>query len=130
MYLLGQWYDAPLEVISGYRIGGLNASETSRHAAGRACDIRINGVGVLDLARTVEQRFAHVGVGYYPTSAFVHVDVRESSYYWIDRSAPGQRSRTRARSVTERASVRDDMTLGSPHVTERELYVPPAATEE
>ena len=32
-------------------------------------------------------------MGYYPTSGFVHVDSRPRSYFWIDRSGPGQRTR-------------------------------------
>src|SRR5258708_20103469 len=34
-----------------------------------------------------------VGVGLYPRSGFVHLDVREHSYFWVDGSAPGQRGR-------------------------------------
>ena len=34
-----------------------------------------------------------VGVGYYPRSGYVHLDVRASSYFWVDHGAPGQRSR-------------------------------------
>jgi hypothetical protein len=36
-----------------------------------------------------------VGVGIYPTSGFVHLDVRARSYFWSDSSAPGQRNRER-----------------------------------
>ena len=40
-----------------------------------------------------EQGF--VGVGVYPSSGFVHVDVRTRSYFWIDRSGPGKKNRVR-----------------------------------
>jgi hypothetical protein len=33
------------------------------------------------------------GVGVYPVSGFVHVDVREHSYFWVDTSGPGRKSR-------------------------------------
>jgi len=34
-----------------------------------------------------------VGVGYYPNSSFVHLDVRKDrSAFWIDYSGPGERS--------------------------------------
>jgi hypothetical protein len=34
-----------------------------------------------------------VGVGFYPTSGFVHLDVRKGpSFYWVDRSGPGKPS--------------------------------------
>src|SRR5262249_37145908 len=36
-----------------------------------------------------------VGVGIYPVSGFVHVDVRERSYFWVDMSGPRQKNRTR-----------------------------------
>jgi LysM repeat protein len=32
----------------------------------------------------------HVGVGYYPNSTFVHLDVRGQKTYWVDVSHPGQ----------------------------------------
>jgi len=36
-----------------------------------------------------------VGVGIYPVSGFVHVDVRDRSYFWSDASGPGRRNRER-----------------------------------
>jgi len=77
-----------IEIVSGYRP---HARPGSRHRAGRAIDLRIEGVdnrGLSELART----FDATGVGYYPNSTFVHVDVRDSSFYWVDRSKPGQRA--------------------------------------
>ena len=35
------------------------------------------------------------GVGVYPTSGFVHVDVRDRSWFWIDKSGPGRKNRAR-----------------------------------
>lgn len=130
LYLVGQYYDAQLEVVSGYRIRGVNASAGSRHGSAHACDFRIRGVGTRTLTRHVDGQFAEVGVGYYPTSSFVHLDVRDPSYYWIDRSAPGQRSRTRTRDPRSRGERSADVTLRSPHVTEAELYIPPPFDEE
>lgn len=130
LYLVGQYYDSEVEVVSGYRIGGENASRGSRHGSGRACDFRIDGVGTRTLSRHVDARYEEVGVGYYPTSRFVHVDHRESAYYWIDRSGPGQRSRTRSRTPRETPDAGSDITLRSVHVTERELFVPPPVPEE
>jgi len=34
-----------------------------------------------------------VGVGVYPASQFVHVDVRPRSYFWVDYSGPHMRNR-------------------------------------
>ena len=36
-----------------------------------------------------------MGVGVYLRSGFVHIDVREKSYFWVDRSPRGKRWRTR-----------------------------------
>jgi hypothetical protein len=55
-----------------------------------------------------------VGVGLYPTSGFVHVDVRAHSYFWVDRSGPGRRNRERgiltdlARKSDGRANARGE----------------------
>ena len=45
--------------------------------------------------RLVAMHVGFVGVGIYPTSQFVHVDVRPRSYFWIDNSGPGKRNRER-----------------------------------
>ena len=42
------------------------------------------------------------GVGIYPTSGFVHVDVRERSFYWVDASGPGNANACAASSWTWR----------------------------
>jgi len=44
---------------------------------------------VRDFCRTL----GTVGVGYYPNSSFVHLDVRDVPTYWIDYSGPGQAPR-------------------------------------
>jgi hypothetical protein len=64
------------------------------HAKGRAVDFVVPGAEDMDVARFArEQGFA--GVGVYPIGSFVHVDTRERSYFWMDRSGPGHRSRER-----------------------------------
>ena len=35
----------------------------------------------------------HTGVGFYPASTFTHIDVRDHESFWVDQSAPGQRTR-------------------------------------
>lgn len=87
-------YKAPyVHLVSGYR--NRNGRGSSRHNQGRAADIVLPGVGDAQLAAFF-RRQGFVGVGFYPVSGFTHVDVRERSYYWVDRSGPGQRSRERA----------------------------------
>ncbi len=78
-----------IQIVSGYRRAGGYTRDTSRHTQGDAIDIRIEGVpvtSVRDYCRTL----TNVGCGYYPTSRFVHVDVRDRAAYWVDWSGPGQ----------------------------------------
>lgn len=77
-------------VISGYRSG----NPRSRHAQGRAIDLVLPGVPDRRLAAYLRPQ-GYVGVGIYPTSGFVHLDVRARSYFWSDASGPGQRNRER-----------------------------------
>ena len=58
---------------------------------GLACDMRVVGVKNTELRDFFRQRFKSVGVGYYPNSSFVHLDVRRgASAFWIDYSGPGE----------------------------------------
>jgi uncharacterized protein YcbK (DUF882 family) len=62
----------------------------SRHATGEAIDFKLEGVKAPVLAAYL-RGFALVGVGVYthPRTQYVHLDVREESYHWIDGSPPG-----------------------------------------
>ena len=91
LYLVGQEFDSPVHVLSAYRSKERNGS---RHAHGQAVDFRIPGVDPKDIWNALK-RFDDVGLGWYPKSKFVHLDVREKSAYWIDDSGPGQRARYR-----------------------------------
>jgi uncharacterized protein YcbK (DUF882 family) len=79
----------PVQVVSGYRLPGGFTKESSRHAAGQAIDFRISGVPLAELHEYC-RRFDHVGVGLYPRSRFVHLDVRKDDARWTDYSGPGQ----------------------------------------
>jgi uncharacterized protein YcbK (DUF882 family) len=84
-----------IEVTSGYR----NQRNTgSYHYKGSATDILIDGVKPTRLRAFVETLDAGgMGIGLYPRSGFVHVDVRPPpSYRWIDNQPvdpddPGRR---------------------------------------
>jgi uncharacterized protein YcbK (DUF882 family) len=82
-----------IRVVSGFRPFSPNQyTPHSRHNTGHAVDFSIPGVPnqvVRDFCKT----FVNVGVGYYPNSSFVHLDVREMSTYWVDYSGPGQAPR-------------------------------------
>jgi LysM repeat protein len=77
----------PIQIVSGYRLESY--AWQSRHKTGHALDFAIAGVpnsALLDFVKG----FARVGIGYYPNSHFVHLDVREQWTYWVDYSGPGE----------------------------------------
>ncbi len=80
----------PLEIASGYR--DTSYEEGSRHPSGRACDFSIPGVPN-DALFAFLQTLPFVGVGYYPNSTFVHLDVRPRKALWVDVSSQGERPR-------------------------------------
>jgi hypothetical protein len=80
-----------IEVISGYRHPRVARNRRSPHMKGLACDLRVAGVKNAELRDFLRGRFTRVGVGYYPNSTFVHLDVRRGrSAFWIDYSGPGE----------------------------------------
>lgn len=88
-----------IEVVSGFRpYTPTQYTPHSNHNHGKAVDFRVVGVpneAVRDFCRTLK----NVGCGYYPNSTFVHMDVRESSAFWIDYSKPGEPPRYNAPNV-------------------------------
>ena len=80
-----------IRVVSGYRTPHRHASN---HGLGRAIDIIVPGATDDEVARFARE-LGFVGVGVYPVSGFVHVDVRSRSYFWVDGSGPGRRNRER-----------------------------------
>ncbi len=87
--ILSQVYDhfghKRIEIVSGYRN---QRRTTSYHFQGAASDIRIAGVAPKKLRAFVETLDeGGMGIGLYPRSGFVHIDVRPPpSYRWIDYS--------------------------------------------
>ena len=70
----------PIHVVSGYRTSSY--FEDSRHKHSAAVDFYIAGVPNAVL-RQYLLLFEDVGVGYYPNSSFVHLDVRDSAMQWV-----------------------------------------------
>lgn len=76
--------NAVIDVLSGYRSqetndelrasGKTNAAEHSQHIVAKAVDLRVDGVPA-PVVRDVALSLNAGGVGYYPRSQFVHVDV-------------------------------------------------------
>jgi len=93
--ILSHIYDhfgKPLEIVSGYRN---QQKETSFHFKGSASDIRISGVApkkIVTFANSLDT--GGMGIGIYPKSQFVHVDVRPlPSFRWIDNSRANPNAR-------------------------------------
>ncbi len=83
-----------IRVISGYR-SSRNGKSEGNHGKGRAVDFVVPGTNN-NLVAKFARILGFVGVGIYPTSGFVHVDVRNKSYFWVDMSGPGQPNQERA----------------------------------
>ena len=82
-----------IEVVSGFRpptAGQFTAH--SRHNAGAAIDMHVRGVDNAEL-RDFCKTLRNVGVGFYPNSSFVHMDVRDVATSWVDFSKPGEAPR-------------------------------------
>ena len=82
-FVNGARADAPFEVISGYRSPQTNAAlherssgvaSQSLHMQGMAMDVRLPGRALAKL-HDAALALGQGGVGFYPTSDFVHVDV-------------------------------------------------------
>ena len=80
-----------IEIVSGFR-PHRRGRRRSQHSKARALDLRVRGVENLELYNYLTT-FPKVGVGYYPNSTFVHLDVRDRKYLWTDVSAPGEPAR-------------------------------------
>jgi uncharacterized protein YcbK (DUF882 family) len=80
---------SPFHIISGYRSPATNnklrsgsggVARRSLHMVGKAVDIRMPGFSLSEL-RKVAISLRRGGVGYYPSSNFVHVDVGRVRYW-------------------------------------------------
>jgi uncharacterized protein YcbK (DUF882 family) len=82
---------ARVVVVSGWR------AHAGKHSAGEALDFKLKGVRAARLAAYL-RGLSRVGVGIYthPRTQYVHLDVREPSFHWIDASPPGVRWREAA----------------------------------
>jgi LysM repeat protein len=95
----------PLRIVSGWR--DHSYFEDSRHKHSQAVDFSIPGVQNTVL-RDYVRRFRNCGVGYYPNSSFVHLDVRQAAAYWVDYAGPGEAPRNKPRLDPKRAVVDND----------------------
>jgi uncharacterized protein YcbK (DUF882 family) len=83
LYRISQRTRQKIQLVSGFRAPMFSLATLSYHTRGMAADIRIPGMTPLmvrDLARAMGVK----GIGYYPVSQFVHVDVRDDHMEWTD----------------------------------------------
>ncbi|OJW48712.1 MAG: hypothetical protein BGO67_03285 [Alphaproteobacteria bacterium 41-28] len=80
----------PYHVVCGYRSKATNAqlhkkskgvAKNSLHVQGKAIDLRLEHIALKDLSNAARSLKAG-GVGYYPKSNFVHVDIRPKPAFW------------------------------------------------
>ena len=103
-----------LRIVSGYRpFSPQQYTSHSRHNGGHAVDFSVDGVPN-EVLRDYCRKLGKVGVGYYPRSSFVHLDVREAATYWVDYSGPGERPRYAT------GDGRDPATIPASHVVPTE----------
>jgi uncharacterized protein YcbK (DUF882 family) len=75
-----------IHLVSGFRAPMFSTAALSYHTRGMAADIRIPGMTAL-MVRDLVLSMGVKGVGYYPVSQFVHIDVRDQKAYWVDSGA-------------------------------------------
>jgi uncharacterized protein YcbK (DUF882 family) len=95
LYEVGRHYEKSLLVYDGFRalrVARKKGNPKSPHPRGLACDFEIDGVTHQELRDYLFTTFDGVGVGYYPNSHFVHLDVRgRGKAFWVDYSFPDMR---------------------------------------
>lgn len=78
-------FNKPITITSGYRTATHNkkvgGTKNSYHLVGMASDIKVTGINPILVAMYAEKLNAG-GIGVY--SSFVHVDVRQKHYRWVD----------------------------------------------
>lgn len=92
----------PVRVVSGFRKRSFYSD--SRHPRSEAVDFSIPGVPN-HVLRQYLLMLEDVGVGYYPNSSFVHLDVRSCPIQWVDYAGPGEAPRRTPRRTPQKPHV-------------------------
>lgn len=91
------FHSSKVYIVAGYRaprVARKKGNPRSPHKRGVACDFRLETASIEAVRDYLRTKWHDIGVGYYPNSGFIHVDVeRRKPAYWIDYSAPGERAR-------------------------------------
>src|SRR3954454_1302464 len=83
LYRIAQRTGQKIMLVSGFRAPMFSLATLSYHTRGMAADIRIPGMTPL-MVRDLAESMGVKGIGYYPVSGFVHVDVRDQLTTWTD----------------------------------------------
>jgi uncharacterized protein YcbK (DUF882 family) len=83
LYRISQRTGQKIILVSGFRAPMFSLAALSYHTRGMAADIRIPGMTPL-MVRDLAASMGVHGIGYYPVSGFVHVDVRDQFTTWTD----------------------------------------------
>lgn len=83
LYRISERTGQRIGLVSGFRAPMYSTADLSYHTRGMAADVRIAGMTPL-MVRDLVTALGARGVGYYPVSQFVHVDVRDERYAWTD----------------------------------------------
>ena len=120
-----------LEIVSGFRpFSSTQYTAHSNHNEGRALDFRVQGVPN-EALRDFCKGLRNVGVGYYPNSTFVHLDVRDAPAFWVDYSRPGEPPRydkPNANADESSSDVPDELKTGT-HANDANDAATPSLTD-
>ena len=83
LYRISQRTHQKIILVSSFRAPMFSLATLSYHTRGMAADIRIPGMTPL-MARDLAESMGVHGLGYYPVSGFIHVDVRDDNARWTD----------------------------------------------
>jgi uncharacterized protein YcbK (DUF882 family) len=89
LYRITQRTHQKIELVSGFRAPMFSLAQLSYHTRGMAADIRVPGMTPL-MVRDMARAMGVKGIGYYPVSQFVHVDVRDDHQEWTDYGSDRQ----------------------------------------
>ena len=89
LYLIGHHFDSEIHIVSGLRA---HERKTSRHHNGHAVDFKVPGVKAKEVWEYCKRTFPLTGIGYYPNTRFVHLDVGRDDHqaFWVDSSGSGE----------------------------------------
>ena len=86
LLLLARETGGRIDLISAYRPPA-NRSDRNFHSRGMAADVRLPGYYAWGM-RNVARKLGVRGLGTYPTTNMIHVDVRDEPFAWVDYSGP------------------------------------------